>query len=143
MPGTYVATSTTTIKASTDRVWSVLTDPDAIKKFMFGTDVVTDWNVGGSIAWRGVWQGTEYEDKGVILEVEPGRRLVNTHFSALSGQEDVPENYHTLTWILEDAGGMTHLTLSQDNNSSAEEAEHSKGMWDSLVADVKVIAEQG
>jgi uncharacterized protein YndB with AHSA1/START domain len=92
--------------------------------------------------WRGVWDGKEYEDRGRVLEFEPDRRLVVTHFSPLSGQEDVPENYHTLTWTLEDQAGATQLTLSQDNNASAEEAAHSKGMWDSLVTSVKGIAER-
>ncbi|WP_308466832.1 SRPBCC domain-containing protein [Rathayibacter soli] len=142
MTGNYVATSTITIDASADRVWVVLTDPVAIKEFMFGTEVETDWTVGGPILWRGVWNGKDYADKGVILEFERGRRLVNTHFSPLSGQDDVPENYHTLTWTLESGAGATELTLSQDNNASAEAAEHSKGMWDSLVKNVKAIAER-
>jgi uncharacterized protein YndB with AHSA1/START domain len=142
MTGKYVATSTITIEAPTRRVWSVLTSPDAIKEFMFGTEVLTDWSPGGPIVWRGMWEGKEYEDRGKILELEPGRRLVVTHFSPLSGQEDAPENYHTLTWTLEDQPGTTVLTLSQDNNATADEAEHSKGMWDSLVAGVKTIAER-
>jgi uncharacterized protein YndB with AHSA1/START domain len=143
MAGNFIASSTITIHASADRVWSVLTDPQAIKEFMFGTDVLTDWTVGGPIVWRGAWKGKEYEDKGTILEFEPGRRLVNTHFSPLSGQVDAPENYHTLTWTLESEGGTTKLTLAQDNNSSPDEAAHSKGMWDSLVESVKGIAERG
>nr|WP_284980645.1 SRPBCC domain-containing protein [Arthrobacter sp. efr-133-TYG-118] len=68
--------------------------------------------------------------------------MVNTHFSPLSGQEDTPGNYHTLTWTLEPVGGMTKLTLAQDNNASPDEAAHSKGMWDSLVESVKNIAER-
>ncbi|WP_024286671.1 SRPBCC domain-containing protein [Cellulomonas sp. KRMCY2] len=143
MANDHVATSTITIDAAPDRVWSVLTDPDAVREFMFGAEVVTDWTVGSPIVWRGVWEGKEYEDKGVILEVEPGRRLVNTHFSPLSGQPDVPESYHTLTWTLEGTAGGTLLTLSQGGNASAEEAEHSASMWDQLVASVKVIAERG
>lgn len=142
MTGNFIASSTITIQASADRVWSVLTDPRAVKEFMFGTEIVTDWTVGGPIAWRGVWKGKDYEDKGVILEFEPGKRLVNTHFSPLSGQVDAPENYHTLTWTMEPEDGMTRLTLAQDNNASPEEAAHSKGMWDSLVASVKEIAER-
>ena len=142
MTGNFIASSTITIHASADRVWSVITDPQAIKEFMFGTDVLTDWTVGGPIAWRGTWQGKEYEDKGTVLEFEPGKRLVNTHFSPLSGQDDAPENYHTLTWTLEPEDGITKLTLAQDNNASPDEAAHSKGMWDSLVESVKNIAER-
>ena len=142
MDKNYVATSAAVIDASPQRVWDVITDPVATKEFMFGTDVVTDWSVGGPIRWRGTWNGKDYEDKGEILEFEPGRRLVTTHFSALSGDEDTPENYHTLTWTLESESGATRLTLTQDNNESPEAAEHSQGMWDSLVESVKAIAER-
>ncbi|MET3205919.1 MULTISPECIES: SRPBCC domain-containing protein [unclassified Arthrobacter] len=143
MPGNHVATSTVTIEAPADRVWKVITDPAAVKEFMFGADLETDWTEGSPMAWRGEWEGKPYEDKGEILEVDPGRRLVHTHFSPLGGQEDKPENYHTLTWTLEGQGSATTLTLSQDNNASEDAAEHSKGMWDMLVADVKKIAERG
>ena len=142
MAGGHVATSSITIDAPPDRVWDVITDPAAVKEFMFGADLVTDWTVGGPIAWRGEWEGKPYEDKGTILEVEPGHKLVHTHFSPLGGEDDKPENYHTLTWTLEDKDGQTQLTLSQDNNASEDAAEHSKGMWDMLVADVKKITER-
>ena len=142
MPGTFVAESAITIDAPPARVWDVITDPDAVKEFMFGADLQTDWTVGSPILWRGEWEGKPYEDKGQILEVEPGRKLVHTHFSPLAGQDDKPENYHTLTWTLEGQSGATRLTLAQDNNASEEVAGHSKGMWDMLVADVKKIAER-
>jgi uncharacterized protein YndB with AHSA1/START domain len=142
MPADYVAASSVTIEAPPGRVWEVITDPAATMEFMFGTELTTDWSVGGPISWRGSWEGKEYEDKGVVLEVEPVRRLVYTHFSPLTGQEDKPENYHTLTWTLQDQGRRTLLTLAQDNNPTAEAAEHSQGMWDRLVADVKTLAER-
>jgi uncharacterized protein YndB with AHSA1/START domain len=143
MPANLVATSTITIDAPADRVWKVITDPAAVKEFMFGADLETDWTEGSPIAWRGEWEGKPYEDKGEILEVDPGHKLVHTHFSPLGGEEDKPENYHTLTWTLEDQDGATALTLSQDHNANEDAAEHSKGMWDMLVADVKKIAERG
>jgi uncharacterized protein YndB with AHSA1/START domain len=139
----HVATAETDISASPAQVWSALTDPEQIKKFMFGTDVQTDWQQGSSIVWKGVYEGKEYEDKGEILEIEQGRRLKVTHFSPLSGQPDLPENYHTLVYELEDRGTTTHLTLSQDNNASEEEAEHSRGMWATLLDGVKEAVERG
>jgi uncharacterized protein YndB with AHSA1/START domain len=143
MPDDFVAESSATIEAPPGRVWEVITDPAATKEFMFGAELATDWSVGGPITWRGSWEGNEYEDKGVILDVQPGSRLVYTHFSPLGGQEDKPENYHTLTWTLQDQGSRTLLTLAQDNNPTAEAAEHSQGMWDRLVADVKRLSERG
>lgn len=142
MNSNLVATSAITINAPASRVWDVITDPAAVKEFMFGAELDTDWTVGGTILWRGEWEGKPYEDKGYILELEPGRKLVHTHFSPLGGEEDKPENYHTLTWTLEDQGGTTIFTLSQDNNATEEAAQHSRGMWDRLVADVKKIAER-
>ena len=67
----YVATAKTEISASPTQVWAVLTDPEQIKKFMFGADVETDWQPGSPIIWKGVYEGKEYEDKGEILAVEP------------------------------------------------------------------------
>ncbi|BCW81193.1 SRPBCC domain-containing protein [Pseudarthrobacter sp902506025] len=143
MTENHVATSVTMIDAGPERVWEVITDPAAVKEFMFGATLQTDWRVGSPITWQGEWEGKPFQDKGRILEVEPGRKLVYTHFSPLSGQEDKPENYHTLEWTLEDQDGATKLSLSQDNNPSEEAAAHSKGMWDKLVADVKALAERG
>jgi uncharacterized protein YndB with AHSA1/START domain len=137
----YVAISTIAIQAPPSRVWSVITDPESVGELFFGSEVITDWTVGGPIIWRGEWEGKPFEDKGEIIAFEPDRRLETTHFSPLTGQPDVPENYHTLTWTLEPAGTQTVLTLMQDNNDSPAAAEHSKGMWDMLVATVKDIAE--
>jgi uncharacterized protein YndB with AHSA1/START domain len=137
----YVAISTIAIQAPPSRVWSVITDPESVGELFFGSEVITDWTVGGPIIWRGEWEGKPFEDKGEIIAFEPGRRLETTHFSPLTGQPDVPENYHTLTWTLEPAGTQTVLTLMQDNNDSPAAAEHSKDMWDMLVATVKDIAE--
>ncbi|GAA4487156.1 SRPBCC domain-containing protein [Microbacterium panaciterrae] len=142
MAENHVATATITIDATPERVWAVITDPEAAKEFMVGTTMRSDWRVGSPITWQGTWQGRDYEDEGTILEVEPGRRLVYTHFSPLTGDPDVPENYHTLTWTITGDRPVV-LELSQDNNKTAEGAAHSQRMWDGLVVAVKGIAERG
>ena len=136
-----VATAETDIDAPRSEVWQALTDPDQIQKYMFGSRVETDWKPGSPITWKGEYEGAKYEDKGEILEVEHERRLKLTHFSPLSGEEDAPENYHTLLYDLEDNDGRTHVSLSQDNNKSEEAAEHSQANWERMLAGLKEVVE--
>ena len=113
----YLATAETDIAAAPERVWEVLTDPEQLKELWFGAEVKTDWQQGSPITWSGEWEGKPYQDKGEILEVDPGRLLKLTHYSPLTGQPDVPENYHTLIYTLDGDGTATHLKLTQDNNA--------------------------
>jgi uncharacterized protein YndB with AHSA1/START domain len=98
---------------------------------------------GSRIVWKGTYEGKPYEDKGEIVEIEPFHRMKVTHFSPMSGQEDVPENYHTLTYELEQRGGKTHVSLSQDNNASEEEAKHSRSNWETMLTSLKQVVEGG
>jgi uncharacterized protein YndB with AHSA1/START domain len=138
----HVATAEAEVEAPPSRVWTALTDPDDIEKYMFGTHVVTDWKPGSPIVWKGEYEGKTYEDKGEVLEVEPERLLRVTHFSPLSGKEDAPENYHTVTYELEGRGDTTRIALSQDGNESEEAAEHSRTNWEKMLAGLKKVVEE-
>ena len=137
----HIATVETEVEAPASRVWAALTDPDVIERYMFGARVVTDWKPGSSIVWKGEYEGKPFEDKGEVLEVVPEQRLKVTHFSPLSGEDDVPENYHTVTYELESDNGTTHVSLSQDNNPSAEAAEHSQANWEKMLSGLKATVE--
>jgi uncharacterized protein YndB with AHSA1/START domain len=137
----HVARAEIEIDAPPSRVWKALTDPDQIEKYMFGSHVQTDWTPGSRIVWTGEHEGRRFEDKGHVLEVEPERRLMLTHFSPLSGKEDAPENYHTLTYELEDEGERTRVSLTQDNNSTPEAAEHSSSNWEKMLSGLKATVE--
>jgi uncharacterized protein YndB with AHSA1/START domain len=137
----HVATAEADVQAPASNVWRALTDPDQIQKYMFGSRVETDWKPGSPITWKGDYEGKKYEDKGEVLEVVEGRRLRVTHFSALSGEEDAPENYHTLLYELTESDGKTHVSLSQDNNPSEEAAEHSRANWEKMLSGLKEVVE--
>jgi uncharacterized protein YndB with AHSA1/START domain len=137
-----VARATITISAPREKVWAALVDPEAIKQYFFGTTVVSDWRAGSPIVWKGEWQGKSYEDKGVILQYEPGRTIQYSHFSPLSGLPDIPENYHTVTIQLSAAKDQTQVLLSQDNNSTEEERAHSAQNWEMMLAALKKFLEQ-
>jgi hypothetical protein len=64
-----------------------------------------------------------------------------THFSPTTGQDDVPENYHTLVYTLTPVDDGTHVTLTQDNNGSDEEAQRSTENWQQALEGIKAHAE--
>src|SRR5689334_13710156 len=113
--GKKVAHASISINAPVVEVWDALTNPSLIKKYMFGTEVITTWEEGSDISWKGEWQGKEYHDKGKVLEFKTNKRLRYSHYT---GTADDPDKVHIVTIDLSEEGGNTIVTLSQDNNSS-------------------------
>ncbi len=135
------ATASITIHAPASKVWEALTRPELIKKYLFGSDVVTDWKVGSPILYRGEWQGKTFEDKGTVVHVEREKRLVSTHWSPLSGVPDTPENYHTVTYELSEHDGSTAMTITQDKNASEKEKAESEQNWKMILDGLKKLLE--
>lgn len=129
------------IDAPRSQVWQALTDPKIIAQYMFGAVVASDWSVGSAITWSGTWEGKDFQDHGEIFEIVPEQRLKYSHFSPLTGEPDVPENYHTVLVKLSDADGGTDVELLQDNNSSDEAKEHSEQTWNMMLAGLKKTVE--
>ncbi len=138
----FTARAETDISAPPDRVWQLLTQPGSDPDIMFGSEVVSDWQVGSPITWKGEWEGKPFEDKGEIVAIDPPARLEVTHFSPMSGDADVPENYHRLAYELEATDAGTHVTLTQGGNASEEAAEHSTANWQMMLDGLKKAAER-
>lgn len=143
MTENFVAEKQVTIKAPVDTVWKALTDPALVTQYMHGTNLETTWEVGSPILWKGEWKGETYEDKGTVLAVEPEKLLSVTHWSPMGGSEDKPENYHTLTYELDEQGSETVLTLKQDNNPSEAAAKTmAEQNWGPVLEGLRAVAEQ-
>ncbi len=138
-----VARASTNINVPIAQVWDALIDPKMIKKYMFGAEVITDWKKESSIIWKGKIDGKHYKDKGIILHIEPHHKLQYSHFSPLEGVDDMPENYHTLTYnLLSTEGDHTLLSLSQDNNPNENARQKSELNWEKMLDDMKELLEK-
>ena len=141
MNKTHIARTSITINAPKSKVWEALKDPNLIKQYLFGTEVITDWQVGSPITYKGIWEGKPFEDKGRVLQIEEGKLLVSTFWSALSGLPDLPENYQTVRYELSAEDGGTRLTIEQDNNASQESAKQSEQNWNTVLEGMKKLLE--
>ena len=138
----HIAKAAMLINAPASRVWDAITKPELIKQYLFDTDVISDWQVGSPILYRGEWEGKSFEDKGTILKIEREKQLVSTHWSPLSGVPDTPENYHTVTYDLVPNEDKTELTITQDNNADEQEKLHSEENWKAVLVGLKKLLEQ-
>jgi len=129
------------LDASRVKIWDAITNPEIIKQYLFGTETVSQWKVGSSIVFKGIWEGVDYIDKGTILELIPEQKLKYDYLSSFSRLEDKPENYQQITFDLETNNGKSLLTLTQENIPNETSKEHSKNNWTSILNHIKQIVE--
>lgn len=141
MTNKYIAKTFIEINASSARVWNALTNPVLIKQYFFGTEAISDWKVGSSLHFKGVWEGKEYLDKGMITEIIPEKIFRYTYLSSFSGLEDKPENYATISYEITSANGITTLFVTQDNIPNEQMQRHSEQNWASVLQGLKKLVE--
>lgn len=137
-----VLIKTVIINATPAQVWDALTNPGLIKQWLFGTHVISDWKVGSPILFTGTWQGTEYKDKGTILQFETEKLFQYNYWSGFSGLPDSVENYSIVTFKLEPVSTGTQLTLTQSHFPTQIGYEHSDKNWDAVLDVMKNIIEK-
>ena len=141
MKQTLTAKASVSINANPSEVWKAITTPAMIKKYLFGTNVSSDWKEGSAVTYEGEYQGKKYHDKGIIKKVEPGKILQSTYWSSMGGKEDKPENYNLVTYKLSQKDDKTVVTLTQDNVNSEKEKEHVTGNWKGVLKKLKEVVE--
>jgi uncharacterized protein YndB with AHSA1/START domain len=128
----------TIIKAPLEKVWDALINPEMVIQYFFGSNQETDWNVGSKILWTGEYEGTTYEDKGVVLEFLPNEKLSYSYFSNWSGLEDKPENYLFVSYEVRPTENGTELIITQSNYDE-EKAKHSAENWKIVIDRLKQL----
>lgn len=145
-----IVKNTITINAAPTAVWDVLTNPAQTKKYMFGCETVSDWTQGSTLDWKGLYEGQEtIFVKGYVLEIVPNRLLKYSVIDPNATYPDIPENYLSVEYKLENKNGATLLTVIQDGFEDAAEGEkrfrdsYNNGEgWNPILVQVKAIAEE-
>ena len=114
--------NTIAIHAPAATIWDALTNPEITQAYMFGCETVSEWEIGSDLLWKGQYQGMDMIFvKGKIIQLVPNQLLVYTVFDPNSTIPDIPENYLTVTYQLQQKEGFTQLTVTQgDYNQVAE-----------------------
>ena len=95
------------IHATVSKIWDVLINPEKIKVYLYGSNVITDWKVGSEILFtrdrlhpKAPISEKLIVDRGNILEIEKEKLLSFSFYSSMEGYPDLPENYSIVSYTL-------------------------------------------
>jgi uncharacterized protein YndB with AHSA1/START domain len=138
----------TYIRATPEKVWAALTDPQTIKKFWFGITAESDFKPGSP--WALKFEDGSTADTGEILEAVPPRRLVIRWLN--EKPELKAEGWSRCTMEIETAeyypdfgGKAVKLTITHELESGTGGTliEAVSGGWPKVLANLKSLLETG
>jgi uncharacterized protein YndB with AHSA1/START domain len=112
-----VKTSESTVKilAPAGKVWRALTEPELVKQWQYGADLLTTWEPGTPIVFRNEWNGQVFEQKGKVLEFRPTSRVKYSLFFPRPDLQDIPEHHFFMIYELAESGGVTSVLVRQED----------------------------
>lgn len=131
----------TYIRATPEKLWSALTDPEFQKQYWFGVHCESEWTPGSS--WTMLYGDGRVTDAGEIVEADPPRRLV-IRWRHQDQPELKAEGDSLCTMELEPTGAAVKLTVTH-----TIEREPSKlivavsGGWPKILSNLKSLLETG
>jgi uncharacterized protein YndB with AHSA1/START domain len=128
------------IKATPERVWEAITDPEIRARYNFGAAARSDWQVGSKLEF-GAPKADGLLGEGEVLEVDPPRKLVHS-MTALWGDDVKAEGASRVTWELEPVGDSVHLTVTHDQLREGAN-DQLFGGWPMILSGLKTWLETG
>jgi uncharacterized protein YndB with AHSA1/START domain len=134
-------TSTIILNAPIDKIWDVLTKPEFVKQWQYGSDLVTDWEVDSEIRFKTEWDGKVFEQWGKILKIVPHKLIRYSLFSPRPDLEDKPENYFVMDYILNEEKNGTRLDIVQEDSRPGAIQEAPQGEENPVLGALKALIE--
>ncbi|MDX1908936.1 MAG: SRPBCC domain-containing protein [Bacteroidia bacterium] len=134
------------IAAEPAAVWEALIQPSQTVQYMYGCEIVCDWQPGSPLLWKGAADGVIYV-KGHLVAFEPEKTFSFTVFDPQGPYADIPANYLTATYTLTPEGGATRLRVTQGDYAIVAEGaqryedSHSQGGWGAVLEGIRQLVE--
>ena len=136
-----VSKTTTTIKAPREIVWAAVTLPEHVRHWQYGSELTTDWIVGHPTRFSTQWQGQTFEQWGKVQEFRAPFELRYTLFAPRPGLDDLPENYFTMTYVLDDVADGTRVTFIHEDPRELDTVAIDTDAENPVLAMLRVVAE--
>jgi uncharacterized protein YndB with AHSA1/START domain len=137
------------IHATASKIWDVLTNPEKIKTYLYGSNVITDWKIGSEVLFtrdrlhpKAPISENLIVDRGKILDIEKEKLLNFSFFSCMEGYPDLPENYSVVSYRLSKVGGNSvRLDYRRTNIPIEIEKINQEKFMPGMMDKIKMLAE--
>ena len=131
----------TYIKASQDRIWQALIDPELTSRYFFDARVASTWDVGAPYRYEIDGRGAVIA--GEVIEADPPKRLVLS-FRSLFDDDTAAEPASRVTWEITPVGSVCRLTCVHTDLYGAPKtwAATADG-WNVVLNSMKTLLETG
>ena len=136
-----INSSTIKINAPIHKVWDIITKPEFVKLWQYGSDLLTTWESGSDIRFRTEWEDKVFEQWGKVLEFRPNEIVKYSLFAPRPDLEDKAENYFIMSYVLTDDNGHTILEIIQEDNRPNAVQEEPQGEENQVLRSLKQLAE--
>ena len=100
---------TSSIQTTSNKIWEALTTPNVTKKYWFGFQLETDWNIGSK--WKLVAPDGKVHAAGEIVEIDRPRHIIITWQDEIR-PELMAEGYSRCTIDLEPHDVAVDITIT-------------------------------
>ncbi len=130
-----------TINANPKKVWDIITKPEFVKLWQYGSDLQTNWEIGSKIKFITAWEGKIFEQWGTVLEYTPPQKLRYSLFAPRPELEDRPENYFEMIYLLTADNKHTKLEIIQKDKRTNAIQEDEQGTENPILKMLKQVVE--
>lgn len=129
----------TFIKADPERVFSAITNGDDTVRYFYGTRVESTWDVGDKVKYT--YPDGSIAADGEVLAFDPPRRFEITFVPRWDAELEA-EGGAREAWLVEDAGGITKLTVETYDAGPRTLDDFVNG-YPLIIAGLKTLLETG
>lgn len=144
------------IRTTPEQLWEALTTPEFTARYWGGVRLESDWQPGSVVRWVLPGGVVIAEPEQVVLESEPGRRLVyrfhsftpefikSRDWSPEFASRVAAEPHSTVAFDIEPMGEKVRLTVTHDGFPEGSEVlPMISGGWPSILSGLKTLLETG
>lgn len=130
------------IRATRERLFSALTEPDEIVRYLPFKSVESDGCEGGRIIFRGDANGAPFEDIGVIEVHSPPAMFQYRYWSTNHGTAQQAENHLRISYTLTEGGQNVLLNVRHSDIPPGPYHTTMTEVWEDILGGLKSYIEK-